>query len=116
MEGAYSVTLGGHVYEGRIDAVFHEGEDMEQGWMVVDWKTGRKPTGEDMRAAEMQLGVYRLAWAKVLSRQLGVDIRPEAVRAAFHYVRANETVEPRTLPSADQLLSAAASMDHESGK
>lgn len=116
VEGAYSVTLGGHVYEGRIDAVFHEGEDMEQGWMVVDWKTGRKPTGEDMRAAEMQLGVYRLAWAKVLSRQLGVDIRPEAVRAAFHYVRANETVEPRTLPSADQLLSAAASMDHESGK
>ena len=116
VEGAYSVTLGGHVYEGRIDAVFHEGTDPTQGWLVVDWKTGRKPTGEDMRAAEMQLGVYRLAWAKVLSRKLGVDVRPEGVRAAFHYVRANETVEPRTLPTADQLLSAAGSHNSQSGK
>ena len=116
VEGAYSVTLGGHVYEGRIDAVFHEGTDPTQGWLVVDWKTGRKPTGEDMRAAEMQLGVYRLAWAKVLSRKLGVDVRPEGVRAAFHYVRANETVEPRTLPTADQLLTAAGSHNSQSGK
>ena len=104
------------MYEGRIDAVFHEGTDPTQGWLVVDWKTGRKPTGEDMRAAEMQLGVYRLAWAKVLSRKLGVDVRPEGVRAAFHYVRANETVEPRTLPTADQLLSAAGSHNSQSGK
>ena len=103
VEGAYSVSLGGHVYEGRIDAVFHDGDDMTTGWLVVDWKTGRKPTGEDMRAAEMQLGVYRLAWAKVLSRRLGIEVRLEGVRAAFHYVRANETVEPSTLPTADQL-------------
>lgn len=111
VEGAYSVTLGGHVFEGRIDAVFHEGTDLTQGWLVVDWKTGKKPNGDDMRAAEMQLGVYRLAWAKVLSRQLGVDVQPEGVRAAFHYVRTNQTVEPRTLPSADQLLPAAELID-----
>lgn len=103
VEGAYSVSLGGHVYEGRIDAVFHDGDDMTTGWLVVDWKTGRKPTGEDMRAAEMQLGVYRLAWAKVLSRRLGVEVPPEGVRAAFHYVRSNDTVEPSTLPTAEQL-------------
>lgn len=104
VEGAYSVTLGNHIFEGRIDAVYHEGEDPTCGWLVVDWKTGPKPTGEAMRAAEIQLGVYRLAWAKVLSRTLGETVEPEGVRAAFHYVKTNETVEPRTLPTAEQLV------------
>lgn len=103
VEGAYSVTIGGHVFEGRIDAVFHDGTDPTDGWIVVDWKTGRKPTGADMDAAAMQLAVYRLAWAKLLSAKLGVDVPAENVRAAFHYVAANETYEPRTLLSADEL-------------
>ncbi|MCG7258677.1 MULTISPECIES: UvrD-helicase domain-containing protein [unclassified Corynebacterium] len=103
VEGAYSVTIGGHVFEGRIDAVFHDGTDPTDGWIVVDWKTGRKPTGADMDAAAMQLAVYRLAWAKLLSAKLGVEIPAENVRAAFHYVAANETYEPRTLLSADEL-------------
>lgn len=103
VEGAYSVTIGGHVFEGRIDAVFHEGDDPANGWFVVDWKTGRKPTGADMDAAAMQLAVYRLAWAKLLSAKLGVEVPADNVRAAFHYVVANETYEPRTLLSADEL-------------
>ena len=103
VEGAYSVTIGGHVFEGRIDAVFHDGTDPTDGWIVVDWKTGRKPTGADMDAAAMQLAVYRLAWAKLLSAKLGVEVPAENVRAAFHYVAANETYEPRTLLSADEL-------------
>ncbi|MBC2682076.1 UvrD-helicase domain-containing protein [Corynebacterium anserum] len=103
VEGAYSVSLAGRIYEGRIDAVFHEGDDMRTGWFVVDWKTGKKPVGQAMAAAEMQLGVYRLAWAKVLSRRLGIEVNPEEVRAAFHYVATNDTVEPRTLPTAEQL-------------
>ncbi|WP_293817546.1 UvrD-helicase domain-containing protein [uncultured Corynebacterium sp.] len=103
VEGAYSVTIGGHVFEGRIDAVFHDGTDPTAGWIVVDWKTGRKPTGADMDAAAMQLAVYRLAWAKLLSAKLGVEVPAENVRAAFHYVAANETYEPRTLLSADEL-------------
>ncbi|KAB1504148.1 ATP-dependent helicase [Corynebacterium sp. 320] len=103
VEGAYSVTLAGHVYEGRIDAIFKDGEDPTTGWMVVDWKTGRKPTAENMAAAVTQLAVYRLAWAKVLSAQLGVTVDPENVRAAFHYVRTNETFEPEYLPTADEL-------------
>lgn len=103
VEGAYSVTIGGHVFEGRIDAVFHDGDDPTAGWIVVDWKTGRKPAGADMDAAAMQLAVYRLAWAKLLSAKLGVEVPAENVRAAFHYVAANETYEPRTLLSADEL-------------
>ncbi len=103
VEGAYSVTIGGHVFEGRIDAVFHDGDDPTDGWIVVDWKTGRKPTGADMDAAAMQLAVYRLAWAKLLSAKMGVKVPADNVRAAFHYVAANETYEPRTLLSADEL-------------
>lgn len=99
VEGAYSVTLAGHVFEGRIDAVFRDGD----GWFVVDWKTGRRPTGAELEAAEMQLAVYRLAWARVQSSRLGREVGPGEVRAAFHYVQSNETYEPDRLPSAAEL-------------
>ena len=38
IEGSYSVTLAGQVFEGRIDAVFHDGDDPTTGWTVVDWR------------------------------------------------------------------------------
>ena len=109
VEGAYSVTLAGHLFEGRIDAVFHDGDDPATGWTVVDWKTGRKPGGAERTAAEMQLAVYRLAWARVLSARLGRPVDPAGVRAAFHYVASNETYEPGTLPSAEELATTLAS-------
>ncbi|MDN6706535.1 UvrD-helicase domain-containing protein [Corynebacterium glyciniphilum] len=107
VEGAYSVTLGGHVFEGRIDAVFRDGD----GWFVVDWKTGRRPSGAELASAELQLAVYRLAWAKVQSVRLGRPVFPESVRAAFHYVLSNETYEPGTLPTSEQ-LAALIGQDH----
>lgn len=110
MEGAYSVTLAGHVFEGRIDAVFRDGD----GWFVVDWKTGRRPSGAELASAELQLAVYRLAWAKVQSVRLGRPVPPESVRAAFHYVLANETYEPGTLPTSAQ-LAALIGQDHGDG-
>lgn len=103
VEGAYSVTLAGHLFEGRIDAVFHDGDDPLRGWMVVDWKTGHKPLGRDLRDASLQLAVYRLAWAKMMSVKYGVPVAPTEVRAAFHYVVSNETWEPSTLPTAEDL-------------
>lgn len=99
VEGAYSVTLAGHVFEGRMDAVFPDGD----GWIVVDWKTGRRPTGAELEAAEIQLAVYRLAWARVQSERLGRAVDPNDVRAAFHYVLTNDTYEPATLPSSSEL-------------
>ena len=60
--------------------------------VVVDWKTGRPPADpEAMRARELQLAVYRLAW----SRWTGTPL--EHVRAAFFYVAAGETVYPQRL-------------------
>ena len=111
IEGAYSVSLAGHVFEGRIDAVFHFSDDPTKDWMVVDWKTGKKPVGQEMAAAKMQLAVYRLAWAQVLSSKLGVEVPVAEVRAAFHYVHANETVEPDALPSAREIEQLLANPD-----
>jgi DNA helicase-2/ATP-dependent DNA helicase PcrA len=82
---------GDRVVRGRMDAVFGNATD---GWVVVDWKTGRKPTGADATAAAVQLAAYRLAWARLCGI---ADDDVHRIRAAFHYVRSNETVEPTTL-------------------
>jgi DNA helicase-2/ATP-dependent DNA helicase PcrA len=77
----------------RIDAVFADPTD-PSGHVVVDWKTGspgNSPT--EQQAREVQLAVYRLAWAKLTGMPL------EQVSAAFHYVKSNQTVRP------DKLLS-----------
>lgn len=84
VEAPFSLVLGGQVVRGRIDAVFAEPGD---GWLVVDWKTGRH---ED--ADPLQLAIYRVAWAELM----GLPV--EQVRAAFHYVRTGRTTEPPGLP------------------
>lgn len=81
--------IGGVVVRSRIDAVFPEADG---GVVVVDWKTGRPPTDPAaLEARELQLAVYRLAWA----RWRGVP--PDSVRAAFYYVGSGETVRPQRL-------------------
>jgi DNA helicase II / ATP-dependent DNA helicase PcrA len=88
VEVPFATAVGGVVLRGRMDAVFAEPGDR---YDVVDWKTGRRPTGADERAAAIQLAAYRLAWADLA----GVPV--DRVRAAFHYVRAGETVRPADL-------------------
>lgn len=104
VEGSYLVNIGGFVFNGRMDAVFHEGDDPAAGWLVVDWKTGQMPTGRDMRNAELQLAAYRLAWAKILSRQLGVEVPVDNVRTAFFYVRTQHTHYVQDLPNEEELI------------
>ncbi|HEX5535372.1 MAG TPA: ATP-dependent DNA helicase [Actinomycetales bacterium] len=77
--------VAGVVLRGRIDAVFRRADG---GYDVVDWKTGRPPTGDRLRAAAMQLAVYRLAWARL--RGLSIEM----VGAAFFYASTGETVRP----------------------
>ena len=103
VEYPFEISLGGSMVRGRIDAIFHFGTDEESGWCVVDWKTGRPPTGADMQAAQIQLAVYRLAWARLLSRRYGREIDPDSVRAAFHYIAYDHTLEPSKLPDENEL-------------
>jgi DNA helicase-2/ATP-dependent DNA helicase PcrA len=81
-------SVAGTVLRGRIDAVFRDGtgDDGRPRFVVVDWKTGAVPTGDDLRAAQVQLAVYRLAWARLHG------VPPGDVRAAFVHVAAGRTV------------------------
>jgi len=81
VERGFSVIIGGRVVNGRIDAVFADGDRFE----VVDWKTGGTAS-VDAR----QLAIYRLAWAQIA----GVDWRE--VDAAFVMVASGEEIRPNT--------------------
>ncbi|MBN4925954.1 ATP-dependent helicase [Hoyosella rhizosphaerae] len=100
VEVPFETVLGGTVLRGRIDAVFR---DKDGGWTVVDWKTGKEAGPRDEHAAAMQLAAYRIAWADLMSAR-GTPVDPESVRAAFHYVRSNNTVAPQSLPGRATLL------------
>lgn len=83
--------VAGLVVRCRVDAVFPRSAAEGGGVDVVDWKTGRPPTGSAARAAAVQLAVYRLAW----SRWKGVPL--EQVGAAFFYAATGTTSRPADL-------------------
>jgi DNA helicase-2/ATP-dependent DNA helicase PcrA len=94
VEVPFATVIAGVVVRGRMDAVFSRPGGR---FDVVDWKTGRQPTGPAAEAAAVQLAVYRLAWAALQGRPVA------SVRAVFHYVRSGQTVVPESLPDADEL-------------
>jgi DNA helicase-2/ATP-dependent DNA helicase PcrA len=108
VEVPFVTHVGGTSVRGRIDAVF---TDPDGGATVVDWKTGAPPTGARARAAAVQLAAYRLAWSRLTGLPLA------QVRAAFHYVAQNVTVNPADLLDADGLeqLIVGATTPVESG-
>ena len=77
VETPFELVVAGTVVRGRIDAVF---ADADGGFTIVDWKTGRRPSGADAAAVAVQLAAYRLAWADLN----GVEL--SAVRAVFAYL------------------------------
>jgi DNA helicase II / ATP-dependent DNA helicase PcrA len=95
LEAPFAVVLAGQVVRGRIDAVYDDGD----GYLVVDWKTGRDDTAEPL-----QLAVYRVAWAEL------AGVRLDKVGAAFYYVRSGEVVEP-SLPDRAGIESLIARAD-----
>ncbi|WP_430780908.1 ATP-dependent helicase [Actinoplanes sp. G11-F43] len=88
VEVPFATTVAGVVVRGRMDAVF---ADPDGRFDVIDWKTGRRPSGAEAEAAAVQLAAYRIAWASLA----GVPVRK--VRAGFHYVREQVTVRPADL-------------------
>ena len=93
VESPFEITIGRAVVRGRMDAVFQEPDGS---FLVVDWKTGRRPQGRDMEAAVVQLAVYAEAWRRISGTTL-------PVRAAFHYVAEGYTFEPNDVPGAEEL-------------
>ena len=83
------MTIGGRVVRGRMDAVFAPTADGR----LAGRRLEDRPPPDRRRgaAAAVQLAAYRLAWARLSGI---ADDELHRVRAAFHYVRSNETVEP----------------------
>ncbi|KRE84257.1 UvrD-helicase domain-containing protein [Arthrobacter sp. Soil764] len=94
VEVAVETRVGEVVVRGRVDAIFR---DADGRWDLVDWKTGRRPSAEQLKTRSIQLAVYRLAWARLK------DVPLEDVRAAFFYVADNAVVRPHDLGTADEL-------------
>jgi DNA helicase-2/ATP-dependent DNA helicase PcrA len=92
IERPFSVVIGGRVINGRIDAVFAEGNRFE----VVDWKTGGTASIDPR-----QLAIYRIAWSQIH----GVDWRN--VDAAFVMVATGEEIRPDTDDDVRELLQRA---------
>ena len=93
VEVPFETVIAGTLLRGRIDAVYQDGENYE----VVDWKTGRAKSGDDLAVAAIQLAMYRLAYAKLF----GIDL--SKISAAFHYIGDNQTVRPADLLDESQL-------------
>ncbi|MFT3900723.1 MAG: UvrD-helicase domain-containing protein [Gordonia sp. (in: high G+C Gram-positive bacteria)] len=104
VEVPFETVIGGAVIRGRADAVFADepGPDGEPRWIVVDWKTGAVPEPAKRASLNIQLAAYRIAWAKLAGARL------DQVRAAFHYVRSDYTLEPDDLPDAAALAALLA--------
>jgi DNA helicase-2/ATP-dependent DNA helicase PcrA len=89
VEVPFDMLIGDRQVRGRIDAVF---ADADGTFDVVDWKTGRPPGNQqEQDAVAVQLAAYRLAWSALADIPLG------RVRAAFYYVRRDQTVRPADL-------------------
>lgn len=95
LETSVETVIDGIAIRGRIDAVFREGPD----WVLVDWKTGRTPSGPQVERRAMQLATYAVAWARLR------EVPAQRVRAAFYFAGDGTTVWPE-LPDEEQLASA----------
>jgi DNA helicase-2/ATP-dependent DNA helicase PcrA len=108
VEVPFATVVAGVVVRGRMDAVF-DVPGRPGHYDVIDWKTGKRPTGADATAAAVQLAAYRLAWAELA----GVPVTD--VGAGFHYVRDRVTVRPADLLDAAQLVALVAGLPSATG-
>ena len=72
------------------------------GCEVVDWKTGRRPSGADAAAAAVQLAAYRLAWPELVRRAAGPGRRrlPPRARAGRRCAPPTCSTRPGSRPGA----------------
>lgn len=82
VERSVLMSIEGRIYNGKLDAVFAGGidEHSRAQYTIIDWKTGKRPTGQDISDKLVQLDLYRL----LLARTQGIDI--ECIDAALYYV------------------------------
>jgi DNA helicase II / ATP-dependent DNA helicase PcrA len=82
IEQPFALVVGGHAIQGRIDAIYRDGDKVE----IVDWKTGSAP-GDSVGGEGWQLECYALAVQEMWG------IPPENITATFVYLGGDEAVE-----------------------
>jgi ATP-dependent exoDNAse (exonuclease V) beta subunit (contains helicase and exonuclease domains) len=80
-------AIAGTVVVCKLDAVF----ETTEGYLIVDWKSGKRPAQSDLETRAIQLALYRIGLAKVL----GIGI--EKISAAFYFAGDNQEVRPALL-------------------
>jgi len=101
VEVPFETTIAGVLIRGRIDAIYAT----DNGFEVVDWKTGSKKLGQ---SAAVQLAMYRLAWAKLSNTEVS------KVSAAFHYVPTSVTDRPADLLDENALIALISQIEMKS--
>lgn len=77
-------SIAGTVVVCKLDAVFETAD----GFLIVDWKSGKKPSAADLETRSIQLALYRIGFARL--RGIGI----ERVSAAFYFAADNQELRP----------------------
>jgi DNA helicase-2/ATP-dependent DNA helicase PcrA len=94
VEHPFVYSVAGRVVRGVIDAIYQEADGT---WLLLDWKTNAAATADDL-----QLSIYRLAWARLQGCAV------ENVACAFYYVALDQTVTPSRYYSEAELAAILA--------
>jgi DNA helicase-2/ATP-dependent DNA helicase PcrA len=95
VEREIHLVLDGQIIICKIDAVY----ELDGRYQVVDWKTGKAPTGDkDLEEKQLQLALYRLAY----SRWTGIPI--DTIDAVFYYVADDAVIAPTHLYDEQELV------------
>ena len=93
LEREIHLPLGGHVIICKIDAVFRRDGRI----VIVDWKTGKTPEGNELERKSLQLALYRAAW----SAWSGTPA--EEIDAVFWFSQEAKVVTPSQLATTAEL-------------
>jgi DNA helicase-2/ATP-dependent DNA helicase PcrA len=98
IELPFEIIIEGTLLRGRMDAVYRSENSGDDRYEIIDWKTGKEKSGEDLKNAAVQLAAYRIAFSRIYK------VDPEQISAAFHYVAENKTVTPERLLSEAEII------------
>jgi DNA helicase-2/ATP-dependent DNA helicase PcrA len=95
IESEIQVTIKGNTFICKLDAVFKT----DNGFEIVDWKTGKPPVGEkEIADRALQLALYRMAFARIHR------VDPSLIEVCLYYVADNLEIKPEQVPSEAELI------------
>lgn len=95
IESEIQVTIKGNTFICKLDAVFKT----ENGFEIVDWKTGVPPVGDkEIAERALQLALYRMAFARIHK------VDPSLIEVCLYYVADNLEIKPESVPTESELI------------